>query len=340
MTAPGRLVHEQDAPAPARGHGEVVLDLLACGVGLTQLQTLDGRLGRGPLPRVLGHEIVGTVRSVDDDAPVSRGDVVVMDPFLACGSCLWCTGGQDNLCPSGRFLGIDADGGFADTAAFPVANAIAVPSSVPVFRAVLAASALPTAVHAIGRAGRIRDATIAVVGLGSIGVLVAQVARLLGAARVVGADTLATAVTAASPFVDAGVHLPGDDGDRAGELIRASAGAQVDVVVEAAGGESAVHGAVAAVRPGGTVVLVGLGHQVTRLSRGSLAQDVVHPELTLAASYGYRRTDVRAATRLVSEGRVEVDGLIGATLTLAEVPGELDRLRREGTGGRRSLVLW
>lgn len=339
LTAPGRLEPDTGAAEPEPGPGQLLLQLLACGVGLTQLQCLDGRLPVGELPRVLGHEVVAQVVAAEA-AGFAPGDHVVIDPFQACGCCRWCQNAMDNLCPRGRFVGIDADGGYADRVVLPAASAISVPASLAPAVAVLAASAMPTAVHAVRRARLPAGATVAVVGLGSVGVLVAQVARVLGALRVVGVDTSAAAVQAAAGFVDAALPIPGGDPTEAARLVRDAAGGRVDVAIEAAGSPGAVTLAVEATHPGGTVVLLGLTDGIGRLAERGFVDSVIHPELTIAASYGYRRTDVRLAVQLTVDQRVQVDGLIGPRVPLLEVPDELERIRRAGTAGKRSIVTW
>jgi (R,R)-butanediol dehydrogenase/meso-butanediol dehydrogenase/diacetyl reductase len=122
--------------------------------------------------------------------------------------------------------------------------------------------------------------------------------------------------------------------------VRDVAGGRVDVAIEAAGNPRAVTLAIEAADPGGTAVLLGLTGGVSVLTERSLADAVVHPELTIAAGYGYRRTDVRLAVQLAVTGRVKVDRLIGPSVSLLDVPDEVDRIRRDGTGGRRSIVAW
>lgn len=105
LDAPGTPLRLVERPEPRAGPGQRLLRVRACGVCRTDLHLRDGELDL-PVPRILGHQIVG----VDQDR--RRFGV----PWLGwtCGECAWCRSGRENLCPNARFTGRDIDGGFAD----------------------------------------------------------------------------------------------------------------------------------------------------------------------------------------------------------------------------------
>jgi len=113
LDAPGRPLRAAELPDPVPGPGEVLLRVRACGVCRTDLHLRDGELEPGHLPLVLGHQIVG--EAIGGDAPAGARLGV---PWLAWtdGTCAYCRGGRENLCPNARFTGRDADGGFAQLA--------------------------------------------------------------------------------------------------------------------------------------------------------------------------------------------------------------------------------
>ena len=106
---PGRPLRLVEMPVPAAGAGEVLIRVQACGVCRTDLHLLDGEVAIAEPPRVLGHQIVGTVEGTSKRVGV---------PWLGwtCGKCDFCRGGEENLCPRARFTGRDIDGGFAEYA--------------------------------------------------------------------------------------------------------------------------------------------------------------------------------------------------------------------------------
>lgn len=109
-------VHEplrlEERPLPAPGPGEVLIRVGACGVCRTDLHVVDGELTDARLPLVPGHEVVGTVVGGAGHPLGARVGV----PWLgfACGTCAFCTAGQENLCPEARFTGYQRDGGYAE----------------------------------------------------------------------------------------------------------------------------------------------------------------------------------------------------------------------------------
>ena len=104
-----------EIPRPVPLSGQVLIRVLACAVCRTDLHIVDGELTRPKLPLVLGHEIVGIVEQVPNDAPFRSGDRVGV-PWLGwtCGICVYCTSGRENLCDRARFTGYDIDGGYAE----------------------------------------------------------------------------------------------------------------------------------------------------------------------------------------------------------------------------------
>ncbi len=107
------IADERDLPAPAEG--EVALRVLACGVCHTDLHIVEGEVVT-PLPRVPGHQVVGTVESVGGNVQgVSVGDRVGVGWLAStCGACEQCASGRENLCEGARFTGRDVDGGYAE----------------------------------------------------------------------------------------------------------------------------------------------------------------------------------------------------------------------------------
>src|SRR5271165_1088075 len=108
----GRPLRAVEVPVPEPAPGQLLLRVEACGVCRTDLHLLDGEVEISSPPRVLGHQIVGTVLAAD--GAEDRGRVGV--PWLGWtdGRCAYCTSGRENLCPAARFTGCDIDGGMAE----------------------------------------------------------------------------------------------------------------------------------------------------------------------------------------------------------------------------------
>jgi len=129
LERPGAPLVLRSLPRPQPGAGEVAIDVRACGVCRTDLHVVDGELDRPALPLVLGHEIVGRVRSVGAGVEGSRMGERVGVPWLAhtCGTCSFCRGGRENLCDQPLFTGYTRDGGYAEACVADAAYVFALP---------------------------------------------------------------------------------------------------------------------------------------------------------------------------------------------------------------------
>jgi propanol-preferring alcohol dehydrogenase len=122
----GRPLRESERPRPSPGPGQLLLRVEACGICRTDLHLLDGEVEIAEPPRILGHQIVGTVLE-------GEGEGRVGVPWLGwtCGACAYCLSGRENLCPNARFTGCDIDGGMAEYAVADARYCFALPERYP-----------------------------------------------------------------------------------------------------------------------------------------------------------------------------------------------------------------
>ncbi|GAA1845827.1 alcohol dehydrogenase AdhP [Pseudonocardia ailaonensis] len=306
-----------DVPPPVAGPGEVVLDVAVCGVGLTLERARTGALG-GSTPRVVGHEIGGTVAALGPGVTGwAVGDRVTTSFYLVCGRCRWCAGGRETLCDNwGGFIGVHVDGGLAEQVALPAHGLVQVPDEVALDDAAIAADAIATPYHVLTarapvRAGR----TVAVIGAGGgVGIHVAGVARAFGA-TVIGIET--------DPTKAAGLQSHCDEvREEAGDL-------RADVVVDTVASRASLTAAVGAAAKGGTVVVVGFQGGVTvELDPTPLVLE----EVTITGSRYASRADLMATLDLVARRRVTP--VIGARFPLSDVEGAYRAVQDNAVLGR------
>ncbi len=127
-----RPLRAVERPIPEPGRGQLLLRVQACGVCRTDLHLLDGDLDIPSPPRILGHQIVGTIES-GGSAHTAGGDGRVGVPWLGwtCGECVYCASQRENLCPNARFTGLDIDGGMAEYAVADERYCFPIPASYP-----------------------------------------------------------------------------------------------------------------------------------------------------------------------------------------------------------------
>lgn len=306
-----------DIAAPVPGPGEVLVDVATCGVGLTLERARTGALG-GTTPRVVGHEIAGTVAAVGPGVTGwAAGDRVTTSFYLTCGRCRWCAGGRETLCENwGGFVGVHIDGGLAEQVVLPAHGLVRVPHGVALDAAAIAADAIATPYHAFtARAPVLPGQTVAVIGAGGgVGVHAVGMARAFGA-RVIGIER---AEAKAARLAEHGCDLvwtPGPDAepDWAGRF-RAEVPWPVDICVDTVASRSTLTSAVGVVGRAGTVLAVGFqGGACLELDPRSLVLE----EIVLTGSRYASRADLIATLELVEQRRVAP--VIGARFELADV---------------------
>ena len=296
---------------PEPGSGQVAVRIAIAGLCGTDYRIWTGDRPVA-YPRVMGHELIGAVSSVGPDVTSPEvGRRVAIVPNYSCGVCALCREGNWNLCASRTAVGIDVDGGFAEVVTVPATCCLPLPSALTDDRAVLT-EPLAVVVRAVERGRPRAGETVAVVGLGTLGLLAVQVLRarglrVLGVSRSTRRFELATEV-GATALARAGV----DDLARAGGELSGREG--VDLVVETAGTPDAVAYALELVRPGGRVVLTGLPHEWSTVDWFS----VVRREITIVGSMIYQ-DEFAEALRLLETGTVRTDPLLTHRFPLREI---------------------
>ncbi len=277
-------VRLHDEPAPTPGSDEALVRVTAVGVCGSDLHWFseagigDARLAR---PLVLGHEFAGVTET---------GQRVAVDPAIPCGVCEFCREGDPNLCLALRFAGHSTDdGGLREWLAWPRRCLFPIPDSLSEADGAML-EPLGVALHAVDL-GKVRPGLrVGVFGCGPIGLLVMQVARVAGATDVFVTEPLAHRLDAARQL-GAKEWTPGQE---------------VEVAFECAGENGAVEDAIAAAKPGGRVILVGIPGEDRTSFTASIAR---RKGLTIKLSRRMKHTYPRAI-RLVESGLVDVRSLV------------------------------
>ena len=323
---PGRM-EVQDAPDPMPGPGEVVIVSRASSICGSDLHGFREASPRRIPPLIMGHETVGTIDAVGDGVPATRiGERVVLKPIVSCGACRWCLEGAINHCPTGRLVGRDLTGGFAERFAVPADAAVPFHTDVPDEVATLV-EPLANAVHVASRAVTDGD-RVFVIGAGPIGVLMAKASLLYGASRVLITDPVGSRLALAA----AQGAEPVTGGDPAQSVIDATDGEGADVVIDAAGFEATWALGLRAVRTGGRIHEVGLGS-------GSGTVDffaVLGKEATITGSYAWSDVDFESAAELIRDGAIDASGWI---TTMPLVEGQRAFQELVGGAGHFKVVL-
>ena len=294
-----RQIAVESIDEPRQGDDDVLVRPDAAGICGSEIEGYLGRMPNRVPPLVMGHEFAGTVLASGGGAPGDwTGRRVVVNPLLSCRACARCKAGERNLCANRRLIGVHVSGGFAERVAVPAANLVALPDALDARIGALV-EPLANAVHAVGLARRpVAPAKAVILGGGTIGVFGLHAARAAGIpdVRVVepNADRRAAALAAGARAVHA------DASELAAER-------NADLVIDAVGATATRRSALDIVRPGGTIVLLGLHEDETALP----FHRVVRDQVALQGSFAYTDTDFTAALDLLTSGRVRLGAISG-----------------------------
>lgn len=309
---------------------EVLIDVAACGVCGTDLHLFHGEEGAGSstLPLIMGHEFSGTVSAVGSAVRGFRpGDRVCVDPNLYCGECFQCRRGNVHYCEYAQAYGVSMYGGFAQQCRVREKVVYHIPDRLSLEHAALV-EPVACCLHGIDRANIRPGGTVAVIGLGSIGQLILQLAKWSGAANLIAIEPQAQKREAALRL-GATLAIDPTAGDVKAELSKAGI-RSVDTVIECVGRGNTMELAVDIAGRGATVVLFGLTPPGTEIKVKPLEQ-VFRKELIITSSFVNPECSDRVID-LLAAGRLDLDAVITDRVPLdraAEVFTD-DRYRAHG----------
>ncbi len=330
LTGPGELALDSvEQPAPSAD--QVLVHVTHSGICGTDYKIFNGSI---PVhyPLIPGHEMAGEVVDPGGNAAFKSGDRVIIDPELYCGACFHCRIGQTHLCPKGKLLGRDVNGGFAEFVTAPATHVFPLPAAVD-GRTAPMIQVLTTCLHAQRQVDIFAGETVVVLGLGVTGQLHVQLAKARGA-RVIGITRSAEKRKLAETL---GADLTIAGGDDVVEKVReATEGRGADVIIETTGILAQLASAVPMVRFGGRILMFG----IFTVKEGALPfYDLYFKELTLIGARVAKSEDYEASIALVQRGVVRFDPLVSDVMPFGELRTAIGMLGSDGAAGRMKIII-
>lgn len=314
----------RDEPEPLPGPEDVLVKVEASGICGSDMHAYHGKDPRRVPPLILGHEVAGRVVS---DRDTTRR--VVINPLITCGRCAFCDTGRSHLCAERELIGMRLAGAYAEYVAIPSENIIDIPDSLNAVHAALTEPAA-TALHALNLAREASPRPLAelntlVIGGGAVGFLAALLLRAYGCRRLVVSETNPLRRESLAAHTGCRVHDPLHEPALASDAF--------DLVVDAVGGAVTRAPAMAAVKPGGIFVHIGLmdANGVLDIRKLTLF------EVKLLGVYCYTPADVRAAAKAIEDGLLGDFGWV-ETRPLSEGAQAFDDLDK-GRSAAAKIVL-
>lgn len=301
LEKPGALTLRRQAPAGEPGADEVKISSIYGGICGSDLKVYKGQISYAAYPVRPGHEVLGTVVAAGSASGLKPGARVVILPNTFCGECDLCRKGKTNICRQKKPLGISAPGVFAQEFIIESKYVVPVPESIPDERAILT-EPLAVTVHALRKANLEPGMTVAVVGVGTEGLLAAALALKKGC-EVTLVDINPAKWTIAAQLGPVKALAPRMVGD-----------ATFDVVVEAAGVKASVEQAMQMVTPGGALVAIGITPDQVDFPSIHIVRD----EITIYGTIIYTRADFGEALGYLEDDSFNLAPVLSKIIPLAD----------------------
>ncbi len=326
----------QEIPVPTPGDFDVLVRVRAAGICHSDAHYRGGKSPVYPLPMTLGHEVAGVVEATGK--AVTRfqpGDRVCLNYMVTCGSCYYCTTGNEQFCEQGKMIGHYRDGGYAEYIAVPERGVVSLPDEIPFEQGATLMCASATALHAL-RKGRLKGGeTVAIFGAGGLGMSAVQLARILGARTVYAVDIQPGKLALAQTY--GAVPVNAAQVDPVEEIRRLSGGRGVDVSIELIGLPQTMKQALRALSVFGRAVIVGISERAIEVDT---YRELLGPETELIGSNDHLLQELPLLIEYARSGALDLSQVVSRTVPLeaGAINAALDDLERFSAEVRTVIV--
>ena len=318
-----------DVPVPEPGPLEVLVQIEACGICLSDVHLVDGSIPPIVSEVTPGHEPAGVVVKTGDQVPGwKEGDKAVLAGGRPCGRCQHCRIGRVEDCLAFEIMGFHYDGSWAEFVTVPYFAMTPLPDGIPFEQAAILADAVATPYAALTGRGALKPGEmVGLWGIGGLGTHAVQIARLCGAGFIAAVDPLASARQRALALgADIALDPTVDDVPR--EIKGATGGLGLDLALDLVGANAVLQQCVSSLGLGGRAVMVGLSLEALQLEPSLLFGIQKHAVL---GHLGYDRRHLDDLVRLLANGRLDLTASISDVIPLDDVVDGVRRLaQKEG----------
>ena len=304
MTAPKEIIFRK-IPVPQPNVGQVLVKIHMIGICGSDIHVYHGKHPFTKYPVTQGHEVSGEIAALGEGVTEFRiGQKVTIEPQVYCGKCHPCTHGKYNLCEELKVMGFQTTGTASTYFAVDGSKVTPLPEGLTYEEGAMI-EPLSVAVHAVRRFGDVKGMHVAVLGAGPIGNLVAQVAKGMGAAKVMITDVSDYRLALAKQCgVDETVNTRNVDFGKA--MVDCFGPDKADVIYDCAGTDITMDQAIQNARKGSTIILVAVFSGIAKVDLAVLNDH----ELDLNTTMMYRHEDYVKAIEMVNEGKIALKPLM------------------------------
>jgi propanol-preferring alcohol dehydrogenase len=337
LTAIGSPLEERGTEVPRVGPSDILIRIRAAGICHSDAHYRAGVSPVAKLPLTLGHEVAGVVEEIGVSVTKFKiGDRVCLHYLVTCSECAFCRTGNEQFCPTAEMIGKHRDGGYAEFIAVPERSVFHLPDEIPFGQGAILMCSSATALHALKKARLQAGETVAVFGIGGLGVSAVQLARSLGAAHVYAVDINPEKLRLAARF-DA-TPINATERDPVEQLRELTDGRGVDVALELVGLPLTMRQAVRSLAIMGRAALVGLTLEEFEIAPYT---ELLNKEAEIIGVSDHLASEIPFLLDLARAGKLDLSqGIIRTVPLEAEAVNDtLDRLEQFGDDVRVVILL-
>jgi propanol-preferring alcohol dehydrogenase len=336
LVQPGRPLELQEVNVPAVGARDVLVRVKAAGVCHSDAHYRAGKSVVRPLPLTLGHEVAGVVeRAGAEVSSVKAGDRVCLHYLASCGECAYCQRGNEQFCVSGAMMGKYRDGGYAEFIVMPARSVFRLPEEIPFEQGAIMMCSSATSLHALNKARLRAGETVAVFGVGGLGLSAIQLAKVLGAREVFAVDIRPGKLALAERF--GAVPVNAAQCEPVAEIGRLTGGRGVDVALELIGLPLTMRQAVQSLAIQGRAALAGITVKTFEVAP---YHEVLNKEAEIIGVSDHLAQELPQLIEWTRRGALDLSKVITRILPLdaQAVNDALDELEKFGEAGRMVIM--
>jgi D-arabinose 1-dehydrogenase-like Zn-dependent alcohol dehydrogenase len=330
-------LEDQGIDVPNVGPSDVLIRIRAAGICHSDAHYRAGVSSVAQLPLTLGHEVAGVVEGTGASVTKFKtGDRVCLHYLVTCGTCAFCRAGNEQFCPTAEMIGKHRDGGYAEFIAVPERSVFSLPEEIPFEQGAILMCSSATSLHALRKARLAAGETVAIFGVGGLGVSALQLARSFGASQVFAVDINLRKLALAERFGATPVNASGRD---AVEQIREMTnGRGVDVALELVGSPVTMRQAVQSLGTLGRAALVGLTQEKFEIAPYA---ELLSKEAEVIGVSDHLASEIPLLLDLARAGKLDLSQGVIRTIPLEVGPvnAALDNLERFSDDIRVVIVL-
>lgn len=326
----------QNIPVPEIGSQDVLLRVKAAGICHSDAHYRAGVSPVEPLPLTLGHEVAGIVEEVGNGIhEFKKGDRVCVHYMATCGHCSYCDRGTEQFCATGKMIGKYRDGGYADFITVPARSVFKLPEEISFETGAIMMCSSATSLHALNKTRLRAGESVAIFGIGGLGISALQLAQAYGAAKVFAVDINTRKLELAKTFN--AIPINATIGDPVEQIQELTNGRGVNVALELIGLPSTMKQSVQCLAIQGRAGLVGLTQKTFEVAP---YKEVLNKEAEIIGVSDHLATEITALLEFARAGKLNFPAGVIKTVPLEAdaVNATLDALEQFGDNVRTVIV--